>query len=136
MKTKFLYGCIGMLLVALISLSAYIATLQRGSDTKLFEEYNQTEDSRQLWGTTDAIPDAETAKRIADIILEAHSMINNNSAVVISGYDVKIVHDDVSNEWHVTYTPIQPDEGVILGGTLGCHIRRDNGAITELYAIP
>lgn len=123
MKTNILYSCIGLLLVSVISLSVYIAI------RKPVCERIHIDDNMKLWGTKDAIPNEETAKKIADIIIEAQSGFSEHLKL---DYDFEISFNEQNNAWEVYYSPIPPEGYLIEGGGIEIHIKRDSGMVAGL----
>ena len=85
-------------------------------------------ENRQLWGTTDCIPDGETAKKVADIIIETHSMFEDSEL----GYSVDTRYDEIRNEWVVSYNPVHEQGYIYEGGEIEFRIKRDSGMVTAL----
>jgi hypothetical protein len=120
MKKTIAFSSVTVLIISSIVLNIYL--LSRLSSENNNNEYGQ------LWGTTDCIPDEATAKKVADIVIEAHAMFGDFEL----GYDVTVESDDKRNEWVVMYRPI-PEEGYTYeGGDIEFRIRKDNGTVTTL----
>ena len=121
MKPIVIYICLSLILIAIISLSVYFFT--RDSTCNRIH----LDDNTKLWGEYDLVPDEETAKRVADIIISAQSGFYEGL-----DYDVEITYKEDSNEWDVCYHPIVSDGMYLFDGTIEILIRRDCGMVTEL----
>ena len=85
------------------------------------------EETTQLWGDKDAVPDEETARKIADVIIERRVAEMDNPSWHQD--DVTITFDDEKNEWNLHYW--SPPGWA--GGGVEITLRRDNGAVTSLW---
>jgi hypothetical protein len=126
MKIKILYVCISVLTIYAILSTMYIAI------TKPWAEENM-----QLWGMTDAIPNEETARGVADAIIAAKPVYGYESwfdYVLAQGHDfyAEIRFHAEKNEWLLFYSHITPAEYFVLGG-VEIRLRRDNGAVTGFW---
>ena len=127
MKAIFLYACVAVLLSAVISLTIYIASPKTLPEC----ERLHFDDNLKLWGTIDAVPNKETAKKIADLIIYEY-LIKYDEVFAPEEYYSEIGFNDQSNEWVIYYAPIPPEGLGITGEGMIIYIRRDCGMITEL----
>lgn len=130
MKIKALYVVVGLLTLSTSLLATFIIVSKYFVSDICFvceDRYfgNSTGDNTQLWGTTDAIPDKETARKIADIIIERQVLDKDNYVFVKD--NVEITFDKQKNEWLLYY-----GSGWTFGGDVTICLRRNNGAVTYL----
>ena len=125
MKTKIMYSCLGVLLISVISLSIYIAVHKSICDRI------HLDDNMKLWGSEDIVPNEETAKMIADIIIGSKSWFTEGE-----NYNVSIDFIEEQYEWEIYYRPIPPEGYEILGGVILIYIKKDSGMITGLGILP
>ena len=123
MSKEFLYIVAGFLLIAVVLLCSYIAV----------DECSRMhfDDNMKLWGTRDAVPDEETAKKIADIVIRAQTEILGYGLREDWEYEITATYDTLGNRWHIHYSP-----GIVVGGEIMIGIRKDSGMITGLAFIP
>ena len=124
MNTKALYIIIGVLSALVISLLIYAICKPIRCNRLHFD------DNLQLWGTTDAVPDEETALKIADTIIKAQSDSRRGFNPDYS-YDIDIAFNSQTDTWEIHYS-----RGNVLGGEIMVHIRKDCGMITGLAFLP
>lgn len=79
--------------------------------------------------TGNRVPDEETAKRIAEAIIDADEMWTWDTDV---DYEMEISFDEQSYRWEVAYLPKIPEGMVLIDGGKYVWIRKDNGEI-EVY---
>jgi hypothetical protein len=124
-------GIIIVLSISIVSLVAYIMILQL---IKHECELLHFDDNLQLWGMADAVPDAETAIKVADIIIDAQikrfSEEGRNFSTGLD-YEIEVIFYDSENIWDIYYNP-----GATLGGAINISIRKDCGMITGMAFIP
>ena len=120
MNTKALYIIIGVLSAVVISLLIYAVCKPISCNRLHFD------DNLQLWETTDAVPDEETALKIADTIIEAQSAPHRRFNPDFN-YETNIAFNSQTNEWEIYYDP-----GRVKGRGIWIRIRKDCGMITEL----
>ena len=113
---KVLYILLAILLAIIIGLSVHISIT------------NHKSQNQKLWGSTDVIPDEETAEKVAYILLDKLFGLSEER-----GYDIHISFNEETYAWEVWYAPIPPEGFILLGGNQEIHIRKDNGAV--IYAI-
>jgi hypothetical protein len=102
-----------------VSLSAHIAFRKPVCEHIHLDGYNQ------LWGYVDAVPNEETAKKLADIIIEAQSGFIPDIV-----YDYDISFNVGNNTWVVKYRPLHPDESMLFwDGERHISIRKDSGMV-------
>lgn len=116
-KIKISYVWLGVLSLSVILLSVYILI------QKPICERIHIDDNMKLWGTKDAVPDEKTAKKIADIIIDAQSGFEP-----IFDYTVEVNYNADKNEWELLYHP-----GAVSGGGITIHLRKDNGMVTDFW---
>jgi len=122
---RILCVCLGVSIILIILLSVYIVAHEPSC------ERIHLDDNLKLWETIDAVPDEDTARKIADIIIENLWSIHFANEPEYE-FSVQISFDDDSYAWEVYYTPIPPEGYVIAGGGRTIHIRKDCGMITYI----
>jgi hypothetical protein len=125
-KTKILYTCLGLLISSTVLLSVYIATLKPDVCGRV-----HLDDVLTVWnswvGEYDIVPDEETARKIADIVIETRNKIMSSESSIDMN-NVSIIFNEKNNEWEVYYGL---KEWVLGWGTI-IYIRRDNGMIVDI----
>ncbi len=120
MKKSVLIICLGLSFLVNALLCNYIAKRQPVCERRHLEDINRT---------GNLIPDEETAKKIAEVIIDA-----DENWVWDEGYtyyaDVKF--DEESYEWVVSYYPKLPPGAIMLDGEKIVWIRKDNGLIEKV----
>lgn len=122
MKMKILYLGLIILFTIIVLLLAYIFQINRNMSLGELLDNNQ-----QIWGEVDAVPNEDTAIKIANIILEAQSGFSEEYT-----YNIEVSFNEQSNTWEVYYAPAAS----VLGGGIKVHIQRSNGAITGMGYLP
>ena len=124
MKTVILHISIAILLAAVIILSIYTINYKSKCDRIHLEDLSNMV---KLWGTEDVVPDEETAKAIADIIVSKRGFFKDGMSY---GNNIKL---DVKNcEWIIYYFPLP--ENTWAGGDFEIRMRKDCGMVTSLGA--
>jgi hypothetical protein len=123
MKFKILYVCLGLLAISTILLLVYIL-----SPKPYVCESIHLNDVLVAWGENDIIPDEETARRIADIIIEAQFDNIDDDSVWCRDY-VVVTFDEQKYEWTVHYR-FPPDT---MGEGIKIYLRKDNGMVRDLW---
>ncbi len=77
------------------------------------------------------IPDEETAKEIAYVLVEANSGFEGESSEFY--YEAEVNFNEETKEWEVTFFPRTYDGKSVLDGEKIVHLNRDSGMVTELY---
>ena len=128
---SFLYIIMGLLVLAVISLIIYI-TVASFECTRLHYD-----DNLRLWGSRDAVPDEETAKKIAVIVVERQMRyLNMGYQLANRDYNHEISFNKVENQWELYLSPIPPEGTAYLGAEIMVSIRKDCGMITGLVFLP
>lgn len=128
MKLKFLYVCIGVLTISTILLAVYIVNSNFFiKNICIVCNRSLSSDSMQLWGTTDAIPDEEIARKVADVIIERVVLEEGNTWYKDN---VEITFDEKKNEWKLYYW----NQEYTADGSIEICLRRDNGTVTYFAA--
>jgi len=81
------------------------------------------DDDLRLWGTHDAVPDKETAIKLAEIALHAQSLGPHSDI----NYKIEVTFYEEYNLWVVLYNP-----GAMAGGGRVVAIRKDCGMISGM----
>lgn len=79
--------------------------------------------------TRDIVPNEETARRIAEAVIDADELWSWNAD---EDYEMEISFDEQNYLWKVTYHPKIPEGYILLDGEKAVWIRRDTGWI-EIY---
>jgi len=110
---------IAILSVSVISLLVYIFMLMC-SDLECSRKHLY--DDLRLWGTHDAVPDEETAIKIAKVVLNAQSMELEPNI----NYEVEVTFYEEENLWRVYFGATD-----IIADTINrvVYIRKDSGII-------
>lgn len=120
MKGKIIYVCLGISLLFNILTVGYIVR-----NKLLLEIYEQA-----YWYDIDrtrkVVPDEETAKRIAEAVIDADELWTWNAD---EDYEMEISFDEASYLWKVTYRPKIPEGYILLDGEKSVWIRKDTGWI-------
>ena len=123
MKTWIFISSSAVLLLIIVFLSVHIAIREQDPICDRIH----LDDNLQLWGREDAVPDEETAKRIADIIIEAQEGFGLKALYPSFEYEIIVKYNDRYNQWELYYSP-----GPSAGGGIIINIRKDCGMITGL----
>ena len=75
----------------------------------------------------DIISDEETAKQIADIIVESNLVFEEDKT-----YDTEVIFDEQANEWEIIYFPITLDGQPDIDSDKIVWINRGSGHVTVL----
>ncbi len=75
------------------------------------------------------IPDEETAKEIAYILVEANSGFEDSEFY----YEAEVSFNEETKEWEVIFSPRTYDGKFILDGEKIVHLNRDSGIVTFLF---
>ena len=120
-KIKIFYICLALIAVLFACYYVYTAF------NKPICERQHLDDELKLWGREDAVPNEETARKIADVIVDSHDGFAEDRE-----YIVEINFNEKRYEWQLYYY-INPPEGYsVLGGEIKISIRKDCGMITNL----
>ena len=131
MKEKIVYVLLGIFLTSTILLSVYVAI------SKPHEcEYVHLDDVLRAWssweGENDVVPDEETARKIADVVIEVRNKIRGEEYKYIED-EIIVIFNEQNYEWEVHYPyQTETENGWSLGWGTIILIRRDNGMIRDV----
>jgi cbb3-type cytochrome oxidase cytochrome c subunit len=124
-RNIFLYVCLALLTISTILLDVYIAI--KNSDT-----------SEHICETQNVIPDEETVRQIAYVIITTHSINEFGESWfdevdrIGDSYMSTVRFYEETNEWGIVYLRLNPDGLHAMGGrrwTAGVHLCRDCGMV-------
>ena len=120
MKNKILSLCLGfsLLLIAILC----FCFLRYKPECERLHLDDVVEKGRNI------IPDEETAKEIAYVLVEANLGFED-----LGFYEAEVNFNEETNEWEVFFHQMTYEGEHILGGGRVVHLNRDSGMVTELY---
>lgn len=126
-KKKIIYVCLGISLILNILTVGYIVR------NRLFLAWYEQTYWYNIDRTGNVVPDEETAKRIAEAVIEADELWNWEPwGDSDEDYEIEISFDEETYWWKVAYRPKLPEGAILLDGDKIVWIRKDNGWI-EIY---
>lgn len=120
MKEKILCLCLGISLILNIFTVSYI--VRNGLLLELYEQAHWYNIDR----TQNVVPDEETAKRIAEAVIDADELWTWDPD---SDYEMEISFEEDTYRWKVAYRPKIPEGMILVDGGKYVWIRKDNGWI-------
>lgn len=118
MKKKIVYVCLGISFLLNILTVGYI--LRNKLLLDLYEQAHWYHIDR----TGNVVPDEETAKRIAEAIIDADELWTWDFD---EDYETEITFDEETYRWKVAYLPKLPEGMMLVDGDKCIWIRKDNG---------
>lgn len=126
-KKKIIYVCLGISLILNILTVGYIVR------NRLFLAWYEQTYWYNIDRTGNVVPDEETAKRIAEAVIEADELWTWEPwGDSDEDYEIEISFDEETYRWKVAYLPKLPEGAILLDGDKIVWIRKDNGWI-EIY---
>lgn len=119
-KKGIIYACLGISLILNILSVGYI--VRNGLLLELYVQARWYNIDR----TKNVVPDEETAKRIAEAIIDADEL---GTWDLDKDYEMEISFDEETYRWRVAYLPKLPEGAMLLDGDPCVWIRKDNGFI-------
>ena len=121
MKMKILYSCLGIFFLIILSLGNHIVKQEPVCEREHLDEIDRTKD---------IVPNEETARKIAESIIEADKQWIWEENII---YEIDITFNELNYEWFVDYHPEIEEGAYWLDGGKNVRIRRDNGLVTIEY---
>ena len=115
MKTKLLYICLGISILINILIGIHIVRREPACTYTHLDEVDRTKD---------VIPDAEAAKKIAEVYLDNGGRFGLSKNII---YECYIIFNDPTYEWIVDFSP----GDTCLDGGRTVWLRRDNGILSD-----
>jgi hypothetical protein len=132
MKLKTLYACILYACLSILTISVMLLVV------RIFVAKPYVDSNMKLCIGIDIIPDEETARQVADVIVASRHYFEFAESwfddIRDSGhnYRVDIYFHEESNEWVLSYIRLNSEErATFFGGGIGIRLCRDCGMITE-----